>query len=292
MKTFFKYTLISILFIGFVSCENAKVDKNIKMYTQVWDKIINNGKLDQINDTNFDENITMIYSPENIVGIEDFKAYYSNFVTGFSNVQFTQKDVFGQNDKIVKHWNFKGTHSGDFFGIPATGKTVDVEGTTLVKMKDGKIAQEQDFMDNVVFMQQLGILSSPENISIIDNLYKAFDAGDIPSVLGALDSKVIWNEAEGNAYADGNPYIGPDAVLNGVFARVGGEWDGFKLVNIELHDMSNNQVLATLRYNGTYKKTKKSIDAQVAHLWTLSNGKITAFQQYVDTKQLADVSKK
>tara|TARA_R110002049_G_scaffold2179_1_gene15715 strand:+ start:9821 stop:10699 length:879 start_codon:yes stop_codon:yes gene_type:complete len=292
MKTFFKYTLISILFIGFASCENAKVDKNIKMYTQVWDKIINNGKLDEINDTNFDENITMIYSPENVVGIQNFKDYYSNFITGFSDVKFTIVDVFGQNDKIVKHWNFKGTHSGDFFGIPATGKTVDIEGTTLVKMKDGKIAQEQDFMDNMVFMQQLGILSSPENISIIDNLYKAFDAGDIPSVLGAMDSKVIWNEAEGNAYADGNPYIGPDAVLNGVFARVGGEWDGFKLVNIELHDMSNNQVLATLRYNGTYKKTKKSIDAQVAHLWTLSNGKITAFQQYVDTKQLADVSKK
>ena len=165
-------------------------------------------------------------------------------------------------------------------------------GTTLVKMKDGKIAQEQDFMDNMVFMQQLGIISSPENINIIDNLYKAFDAGDMPSVLGAMDSKIIWNEAEGNAYADGNPYIGPDAVLNGVFARVGGEWDGFKVVNIKLHDMSNNQVLATLRYNGTYKKTKKTIDAQVAHLWTLSNGKITAFQQYVDTKQLADVSKK
>mgnify|MGYP000633594753 FL=1 len=48
-------------------------------------------------------------------------------------------DVFGQGDKIVKHWNFKGTHSGDFFGIPATGKSVNVEGVTLVKMKDGKI---------------------------------------------------------------------------------------------------------------------------------------------------------
>ena len=55
--------------------------------------------------------------------------------------------------------------------------------------------------------------------------------------------------------------------------------------------MSNNQVLATLRYNGAYKATGKSIDAQVAHLWTLSNGKATGFQQYVDTKQLADVSK-
>ena len=147
-------------------------------------------------------------------------------------------------------------------------------------------------MDNMLFMQQLGILSSPENVSIINNLYKAFELGEMPTVLAAMDANIVWNEAEGNAYADGNPYIGPDAILNGVFARVGSEWDGFKLVDIQLHDMSNNQVLATLRYNGTYKKTNKPIDAQVSHLWTLKDGKITAFQQYVDTKQLADALKK
>jgi steroid delta-isomerase-like uncharacterized protein len=284
--------LIFSMILLLCSCNSAdkQLQNNIIMYTETWDDIINNGNLELMDASHFTEDITMIANPENIVGIEDFKAYYSNFVTGFSDVEFSMVDVFGQGDKIVKHWNFKGTHSGDFFGMPATGKIVNVEGTTLVKMKDGKIAQEQDFMDNMIFMQQLGVISSPENVGVIDGLYKAFDAGDIPSVLGAMDANVVWNEAEGNAYADGNPYIGPDAVLNGVFARVGGEWDGFKLVNIELHDMSNNQVLATLRYNGTYKKTKKIIDAQVAHLWTLNNGKVSAFQQYVDTKQLADAA--
>ncbi|MFC4720872.1 ester cyclase [Geojedonia litorea] len=290
MKTTIKFLLIIVSF-GITSCNDAKVDKNIAMYTQTWDQIINDGNLDLINDTNFTEDITMVSSPENVVGIDNFKAYYSNFVTGFSDVEFTIEDVFGQGDKLVKHWNFKGTHSGEFFGMPATGNTVDVTGTTLVTMKDGKIAKEQDFFDNMVFLQQLGVLSNPDNVNAINHLYNSFAAGDIDSVLAGLDANVVWNEAEGNAYADGNPYIGPEAVLNGVFARVGGEWDGFKLVNIELHDMSNNQVLATLRYNGTYKKTKKSIDAQVAHLWTLKDGKAIAFQQYVDTKQLADASK-
>ena len=131
-----------------------------------------------------------------------------------------------------------------------------------------------------------------QNTAIIDGLYKAFSAGDIPAVLGAMDANIIWNEAEGNAYADGNPYMGPDAVLNGVFARVGAELDNFKLNNLQLHEMSNDKVLATLRYTGKYKKTGKSIDAQVAHFWTLKDGKITSFQQYVDTKQLADAEMK
>lgn len=134
--------------------------------------------------------------------------------------------------------------------------------------------------------------NTKRNLAIIDGLYKAFSAGDIPAVLGAMDANIVWNEAEGNAYADGNPYIGPDAVLKGVFERVGAEWDNFKLNNIQLHEMSNDKVLATLRYTGEYRKTGKSIDAQVAHLWTLKDGKVTAFQQYVDTRQLADASGK
>lgn len=292
MKKLIQLSTFAFLIL-ITACNSAdkQLQTNIKMYTQVWDDIVNKGEIDKINTTYFDENVIVVSSPENIVGIVGFKAYYQNFLTGFSDIKFTVIQVFGQDDNIVKHWSFKGTHTGDFFGIPATGNSVDIEGVTIAKMKDEKISQEQDFMDNTVFMQQLGIASSPGNIDAIDKLYKAFDAGDIPTVLAGLDEKVVWNEAEGNTYADGNPYIGPDAVLNGVFARVGGEWDGFKLVNIKLHDMSNNQVLATLRYNGIYKKTNKEIDAQVAHLWTLKNGKATTFQQYVDTKQLANAEK-
>ena len=62
----------------------------------------------------------------------------------------------GKAINLVKHWEFKGKHTGTFFGIPATGKDVDVEGATLVKMRGGKIAEEQDFFDNYEFMKQLG----------------------------------------------------------------------------------------------------------------------------------------
>ncbi len=125
------------------------------------------------------------------------------------------------------------------------------------------------------------------NIAIIDGLYKAFSAGDVPAVLGAMDVKIVWNEAEGNPYADNNPYIGPDAVLNGVFGRVLADHEYFTLEDIELHEMSNNKVLATLRYDAKHKNGN-AYNAQVAHLWTLKDEKITAFQQYVDTKKLND----
>jgi uncharacterized protein len=283
----------TILFLAFAvmtlipaTAQNGSVETDIQMYSQVWDDILNSGDINKINDQYFADNITLVSSPENIVGIEDFKAYYQNFLTGFSNIEFKTKDIFGQDNKIVKHWHFKGKHTGDFFGIPATGRLVDMEGVTLVKMKDGKIAREHDFMDSMVFMRQLGLLSNPENLSVIDELYKAFAAGDIPAALSMMDANIVWNEAEGNALADGNPYVGPDAVLNGVFARLGADHEYFNLKDIKLHEMSNDQVLATLRYNAKVKKNSNMYDAQAAHLFTLKNGKIVAFQQYTDTRKL------
>ena len=56
--------------------------------------------------------------------------------------------------------------------------------------------------------------------------------------------------------------------------------------------MTNNKVLATGRYQAKYKKNGAVIDLQMAHLWTLNNGKVVAFQQYADTKGINDAMNK
>ena len=161
--------LLPIIFTVVISCSNPQTDTagqtavdtvaaNIKMYSHVWDEIINKGKLELFNDSNFTKNVVMHASPADVVGIDSARAYYANYLTGFSDITFTVKDVFGMGNKLVKHWNFKGTHTGMFFGIPATNKKVDIDGVTLVRMEDGKIAEERDFLDNLEFMQQLGLI--------------------------------------------------------------------------------------------------------------------------------------
>jgi steroid delta-isomerase-like uncharacterized protein len=170
MKSTFKLSMaaivITIVTMPFYSCSSANkpeqattdsVEANIKMYTHVWDEIINKRRLDMFNDSNFTTGVVMHANPD-IVGIDSARAYYANYLTGFSNITFTIIDVFGQGDKLVKHWNFKGTHTGVFFGIPATGKTVNIDGVTLVRMQNGKIAEERDFFDNLDFMTQLGLM--------------------------------------------------------------------------------------------------------------------------------------
>jgi len=159
-----KFTFLLIVFFVIIGCQqkmdssNNQVEENIKKYSQVWDEILNKGKLDMFNESNFTTNAVLHISPKNVVGIDNLKEYYANFLTGFSNIEFTIKDIFGQGDKLVKYWNFKGTHTGVFFGIPPTGNDVSLEGTTLVRIEDGKIAEERDFYDNLPFLQQLGVM--------------------------------------------------------------------------------------------------------------------------------------
>ncbi|MFY9554158.1 MAG: hypothetical protein WAV20_06235 [Blastocatellia bacterium] len=81
--------------------------------------------------------------------------------------------------------------------------------------------------------------------------YEAFGRGDVPGVLGALDSKVEWLEAENFIYAEGNPYVGPTAVLEGVFTPLASEWEGFGVSPIEILD-AGATVVGRGYYNGTY----------------------------------------
>ncbi len=130
-----------------------------------------------------------------------------------------------------------------------------------------------------------------KNVAIISGMYDSFKTGDIPAVLDKMANDIVWNEAEHFPYADGNPYIGPDAVLNGVFARLGDEWESFQITDQSIYPVGDHMVLATGRYTGTYKKTGNSLDAQHAHLWWLEDGKVTRFQQYTDTKQAWEVTR-
>jgi ketosteroid isomerase-like protein len=126
-----------------------------------------------------------------------------------------------------------------------------------------------------------------QNSKIIEDLYAAFGRGDIPFVLGALDPKIVWNEAENFIYAGGNPYVGTDAVLGGVFGRLGTEWDGFSAVAHEIVD-GGDTVVAFGRYGGVYKATGAKVDAQFVHVFKFKDGKVASFQQYTDTAQFKD----
>lgn len=116
----------------------------------------------------------------------------------------------------------------------------------------------------------------------INALYEGFAAGDIPAAISGFAPGIVWNEAENLKYADGNPYVGPDAVVGGVFARIGGEFDGFTATP-ETWIADDGRVAVLGRYGGVHNGSGKTLDAPFVHVFTVADGRITSFQQYTDT---------
>ena len=122
-------------------------------------------------------------------------------------------------------------------------------------------------------------------IETIKAAYAAFGKND-PSVLfGAMDPAISWNEAEGSPLADRNPYVGPQAIGEGVFARLLGTIDNFTAVPNTYID-GGDHVVVLGRYGGT-AKDGVTLDAPFCHVYRFQGGKAATFQQYTDTAQWA-----
>ena len=127
------------------------------------------------------------------------------------------------------------------------------------------------------------------NVQLAKDIYAAFGRGDIPTVLAAFHPEIEWRQAEGNPYkVDGAAWVGPQAVLEQLFMRLGSEWEGFTVTVRTVHD-AGEHVVTEGRYTGLYKPTGKSVDAQMCHVLRFRGGKLLSFQQYVDTGQLQTV---
>jgi len=124
------------------------------------------------------------------------------------------------------------------------------------------------------------------SVRTIQSAYAAFANND-PSVLfGAMAPDIQWHEAEGNPLADRNPYVGAQAVGEGVFGRLLAAIDSFTAVPERFVD-AGDDVIVLGRYGGTIKHSGAKLDAPFCHVYRFTGDRIVSFQQYTDSAQWA-----
>jgi uncharacterized protein len=126
------------------------------------------------------------------------------------------------------------------------------------------------------------------SMDTVNKICAAFAAGDIPAVLELFDPAIEWVAAENSPLADRSPYRGLNQVVEGVFTRIGLEFPGLA---IQVAPRRRRKDCHAGGYHGARKATAKAFHAQVAHIWTISAGKVTKFQQYLDAYQVAETAK-
>ncbi|WP_369391375.1 ester cyclase [Streptomyces sp. CG1] len=122
------------------------------------------GELPPLNDL-LDEDIHSHdpVNPQDTIGLDNALIEYGMWRGAFDFV-FTVEDVLALGDRACARWTWNATHKGDFLGIPATGRQVDMTGMTLFRFRgDGKIAETWWQHDQLGLMQQLGALDELEH---------------------------------------------------------------------------------------------------------------------------------
>lgn len=124
------------------------------------------------------------------------------------------------------------------------------------------------------------------DLETIKAAYAAFARND-PSVLfGAMDPAIRWHQAEGNPLADRNPYVGPEAIGDGVFGRLLAAVGDFT-VEPQTYIVGGDHVVVLGRYGGVMKASAAKLDTHFCHVWRFAGGKITTLHQFTNTEEWA-----
>lgn len=88
---------------------------------------------------------------------EACKRFGTGFFAAFPG-QFTIEDLIAEGEKVVLRYTYRGTHQGQWRGLPPTGKAVTFTGTVIYRIVDGKAVEAWQNADNLSVLQQLGLI--------------------------------------------------------------------------------------------------------------------------------------
>jgi steroid delta-isomerase-like uncharacterized protein len=92
-------------------------------------------------------------------GPDDVKQFVTEYRSAFSDVENMVEDMIGEDDKVVNRWTLHVTHTGEFRGIPATGKRITITEIGIFRFsEEGKVLESWDSLDQLGMLQQLGAL--------------------------------------------------------------------------------------------------------------------------------------
>ena len=99
--------------------------------------------------------------PAPLQGRDAFVQFVGSLRAAFPDMSFTVEDLIAENDKATVRWTLRGTHQGEFAGVPATGRSVEIAGIDLFHLKDGRLSEGWVEADTMGLMQQLGVMPAP-----------------------------------------------------------------------------------------------------------------------------------
>jgi hypothetical protein len=125
----------------------------------------------------------------------------------------------------------------------------------------------------------------PPPVETVRALYAAFARRDRDGILALLHPQIVWVQNAG--FPNGGPHTGAVRVVDEVLARFRKEWSDWRADVRELLE-AGRAIVALGAYRGTHAATGRSMTAAFAHVYWVEAGRLTRFEQYTDTRMVAE----
>ena len=129
-----------------------------KTIVRRYQEIYNSNDLDRLTEVVSEDVLTPNIMPGIPQGLEGAKVAHRLMLAGFPDYQTVIEDMLAEGEKVAARIRMTGTHTGEFMGIPATGKRVKFTGIYIARIANGKIVEHWGEEDSVSLLQQLGVL--------------------------------------------------------------------------------------------------------------------------------------
>jgi steroid delta-isomerase-like uncharacterized protein len=119
-----------------------------------------NGRDEAVLDELVTEDVVDHAAPPGLpAGRAGIKAFHDAFHAAFSGLHADVHQMLAEDDMVVTRMTFRGTHTGDFMGIPATGRDIQLGVIDIVRYQGGRITEHWNQVDQLGLLRQLGVVT-------------------------------------------------------------------------------------------------------------------------------------
>jgi len=122
------------------------------------EEVLNQGRLERVDDFVILDFVELDPLPGQQQGREGLKQVIGAFRAAFPDIHWEIEEMLGEGDKVFSRFTWHGTHSGEFFGVPATGRQISVKGMVVDRVVAGKMVESRILMDGLGMMKQFGVI--------------------------------------------------------------------------------------------------------------------------------------
>jgi steroid delta-isomerase-like uncharacterized protein len=135
-------------------------EANKEIVRRVFTETFNNGNYAVVDQYVSEDYVDRTAGPEPAVGRDRLRESVAALRDAFTDPCLRVDDQIAEGNRVVTRFTVTGRHSGELFGIPATGNLVEFTGMAIERFENGRIVESWDALDNLTLLQQVGALPS------------------------------------------------------------------------------------------------------------------------------------